>query len=355
MPNFDGGHYFLTTLAPIKVNKQPGDEPSDPPRESYVTKVQRALAHLPTAQQSPATIEIAKNNPAVISPFAKTPRTHLGRFVVIDDAIYNGRNKTDAILSSIGVKPQPTVPQEIDKLPCPYLMFCVDFDAVMTPGDPLPHTLSESEQNKIRDAYLMDLWEHSSAELSKIYENCQGFEGVKTPEDFAKYIARCQIETWMPFNDYYIGDELTKLPEIPLDSIISKVKFLGIAGVAALAFGIFDGILRLIFDVSIVGGMFNSIWAVVVGIVLLLILWFYIKGVYNSILTDNQKPWAAAEFGDLPSVLKGLYIQQRFSDFVIANQGKTPQQLHDAFGAFLKEHDPSDVLEKTQPPGVIKS
>ena len=64
---------------------------------------------------------------------------------------------------------------------------------------------------------------------------------------------------------------------------------------------------------------------------------------------------APGKYDDLPSVLKALYIQQNFSDFMVDRQGASADKLHKDFGAFLKKHKPSDKDGPTQPPGVISS
>ncbi|MEM8698990.1 MAG: hypothetical protein AAGF44_07435 [Pseudomonadota bacterium] len=352
MPNYDGGHYFLTVLSPIKVNEQPGDQPlpqpdaSPPikPRETYMLKVQRALASLPTAQQSPATIKIAEPDPSgIVSPFAKTSRTHLARFVVIENAIYNGRDPVDAVLASVGFKPQPTDPQHVDKLPCPYLMLAVDFDAITEAGADLRSDLSAEEQDKARDDYLRELWSTSSVELTKIYENCQGFPEAPTAEDFVAYIKRCQIETWMPFNDYYIDGETAKLPTLPFPA------FLAILALPALAF-VFGGIAWLTGMGTVMGNPAGTT-AVLGGLALGAALY----GIYRYILWKGQQPWPAATSGDLASVLKGLYLQQQLADFVIEHQGANDADLHAAFGKFITDHQPDNKLAPTQAPGVIKS
>ncbi|MEL6479380.1 MAG: hypothetical protein AAFR17_18790 [Pseudomonadota bacterium] len=352
MPNYDGGHYFLTVLSPIKVNEQPGEQPlAQPdatppvkPRETYMLRIQRALASLPTAQQSPATIKIAEPDPTgIVSPFAKTSRTHLARFVVIENAIYNGRNPVDAVLASVGIKPQPTDPQQVDKLPCPYLMLAVDFDAITEAGADLRSDLSGDDQDKVRDDYLRELWSTSSVELQAIYENCQGFPETPSADDFVTYIKRCQIETWMPFNDYYIDGETALLPTLPFKA------FLAILVLPALAFIL--GGLSWLTGMGTVFGYPAGSTAVLGGVALAAALY----GIYRFILAQGQKPWPAAKSGDLASVLKGLYLQQKFADFVIENQGKEGADLHAAFGQFIADHKPDDKLAPTQAPGVIKS
>ncbi|WP_434054234.1 MAG: hypothetical protein RDA78_04880 [Roseibium sp.] len=341
MPNFDGGHYFLSTLAPIRVGS-PADLPPEEwkkyggdPRESFLKRAQRALSIMATALQSPATQAIGVN-----SPFSKSLRTHLCRFVILEDAVYNGRRSANP-LSSV----DPLVPQSVDQLPCPYLMFVVDFDAVTRPGEPLPETLTEEEQDEIRDDYLKEMWKQGSAELLKVYENCQDFdaEKVKTPADFAAYIGKCQIDTWMSFNDYYIDPpSLYTLPKWP------PIIGIGVPLVASIVFFL-AWILR--FDVVI--GLPTLATAIVAFLAFAVITYL----AYRFVLNRGQTAWPAAKDSDLPSVLKGLYLQQKFSDFVVDNQGVSDTDLHKSFGKFLDSHKPGDVLdpETTQSPGVIKS
>ena len=59
--------------------------------------------------------------------------------------------------------------------------------------------------------------------------------------------------------------------------------------------------------------------------------------------------------GRLETVLKGLYLQQKFSQFATDHQFDTPEQLHAAFGTFLADHDPANSNKPTQPPGVLNS
>ncbi len=343
MPNLDGGHYFLTTLAPIKTGSV---ETEDGRRVSHVQLVREALQKIPTALQSPATEEIG-----VESPFAKSLKTHLCRLVVIDDAIYNGRNSSDAILVTLGLKPQPLDPQHIDHLPCAYLFFSADIDGVTRVGDPLPNSLTVNEQNAVRDEYLREMWLHAYAEISEIYQHCQEFDDVKSADDFAAYLSRCQIDTWMPFNDYYIED-ISGLPQLPMAKIKRMAGIPALLTALCLVLGLADSLIELLFDKSLVPGW---IWA---GVPIFgLLTWLALKWAYNLMLSMGQAPWPAAKYGSLPSVLKGLYTQQHFADFVISNQGKTPSDLHKAFGEFIAVHQPSDVLtpETTQPAGVISS
>ena len=333
MPNFDAGHYFLNTLTPIRTKP-----PKDGLPGSYSQRIKIALAKLPTALQSPATEKINK-----ASPFSKSMRTHMCRYSIIDDVVYNGRNGANPLLSAIKLRDNPLTPQHIDSLPCPYLFFAADFDAIIIPGDKLKDNLSAAEQDAVRDDYLRELWQNSSTELLDIYRNCQGFDEdkIKTGEEFAAYLAKCQIETWMPFNDYYL--EMPKLKPLP-------VKLFATAVLGPLAASVLAALSWLTGFSTWFG--YSTGWITVVSLLLTVVIGY---SVYSHILNRGKQPWPAAKFGSLSSVLKGLYIQQKFSDFVISNQGKNPSELYAAFGDWLKEHKPENVLENTQVPGVIKT
>ncbi len=332
MPNLDTGHYFLTTLAPIKTGTEKDDRGVP---VSHEQRVRTLLSILPTALQSPATERIGIN-----SPFAKNRRTHLCRFMVLDDAVYNGRNPKDAIATALFGK-DPIVPQKVDRLNCAYLIFVADFDAVMEDGAPLPATLTEAEQDQVRDAFARRLWETMRSELCEIYDNCTGFEGVKDADGFADYIRRCQVETTMPFNDYWLRPP--KLNKLSIPRIVALV-----------------GIPLLVVVLSIVGFFeipmlskllgWTSWWTLLGGLVATLVgIWL----AYRYALKIGNLPMPPGEYADLPSVLKSLYLQQTFSEFAIAAQGKSDAELHKDFGAFLKTHKPEDKMAPSQAPGVI--
>jgi hypothetical protein len=101
MPNFDGGHYFLTALIPIKSAEY---VEQDGRKNSPVHMVRNALAVLPKARQSPVTEQTEFN-----SPFARNTRTHFARLVVIDDVINNGRNPVNALKVAIGSPAWPGI------------------------------------------------------------------------------------------------------------------------------------------------------------------------------------------------------------------------------------------------------
>ncbi|WP_299739949.1 hypothetical protein [uncultured Roseobacter sp.] len=334
MPDLDSGHIFLTTMAPIK----PG-APKDNPQTSYEQRVRIALAKFPTANQSPATVEDRYN-----SPFARNLRNHLARMFVLNDTIYNGRITQNPLLAQLTGNKQ-SVPQPVDRLNAPYLIFCADVDAVTEVGDPLPTELSPPQARAVRDAYARTLWETMEEELRDVYSNCYGFDDVNSAEDFASYLNRCHVETTMPFHDYYLELETAKFHNLPLTPLLVGV-------LAPLAFGLLTLALWLFGfgTVPMLGWPTLPTWILSIGLGIVLAV-LAIK----FAISNGEKPLAPAKYDDLPSVLKGLYIQQKFSQFFIENQGLPPDQLHAAFGTFVAEHEPDNLHAMTQKPGVISS
>jgi hypothetical protein len=321
MPTFDGGHYFLTALVPIRTGvEKPGVDVTSP-----VHTLLKRLDMLPPAQQTPACCSRQ-------SPFASNKRNHFVRFVIIDDVAYNGRDQDNSILTAAR-KINPVVGQQQDHLSCPFLLFAAEFDA---------DSGAESE----RDSYLEELWQTMENDLRDIFRFCQGFDQrVTDAASFAKYIAACQIETTMPFNDYYVDPpDLAKWP--------------GMLAVAAAVLGA----LALLIDCVIWGwqllkfGVFIWSWPLAIfGVVGIL-------AAYAIVMAAGTRPFPAAPDAKLPIVLKALYLQRAFTRFAIDNQmlaagvdAPSAQQLHTAFAGFVAANRPDDPGSPTQAPGVIGS
>ena len=151
MPNFDGGHYFLTTLIPIR----PGSSDKNGASCSHVQALHRELQRLPTALQSEPAIESG-----IQSPFARNRRTHFARFVVVRDTIFNGREGEDPLTMKIKGA-DPLTPEPVDQLNCSYLMFTADFDA------------QSGAIEEVR-GYAHELWETMRPELTAILQHCMG-------------------------------------------------------------------------------------------------------------------------------------------------------------------------------------
>ncbi|MDU8910753.1 hypothetical protein [Aestuariicoccus sp. MJ-SS9] len=332
MADLDTGHIFLTTLAPIKQGVPPDNSAA-----SYEQKVRIALARLPTAQQSPAT-EDSKFN----SPFARNLRNHFCRMFVLNDVVYNGRDGSGALVNT--VKGVNTInPLHVDELKNPYLVFCADVDAITEDHEKLPTDLSPSRQKAVRSAYARELWDTMGEELADLYGNCVGFDDVKTADDFATYLNRCHVETTMPYHDYYL-----KLPQfhiLPFKPLLAAVLIPLAVGLLSLLLWLFGmSTLPLVGWPSLATGLIALVLTVVA----------FVFSV-NFAIKNGEKPLAPGKYDDLPSVLKALYIQQKFADFVVDTQGKPDADLHNAFGDFLAQHAPADVTGPRQKAGVISS
>ena len=97
------------------------------------------------------------------------------------------------------------------------------------------------------------------------------------------------------------------------------------------------------------GGLLLVVVAALAG--LLLGGWMTVRMVTNR----GARAFPPSPDGDLKSVLKGLYLQQRLVDFAIKNQGSDPDDLHRAFGEFVGRVQPGNVDSPTQSRGVLKA
>jgi hypothetical protein len=316
MPNLDGGHYFLTMLAPVRTEAVPIGEDR---YRSHVVLLREALTRLPTARQNEVTRHSRLN-----SPFARNRLNHLARFVVIDDVVYNGRVSGNAVADRLR-RVDPTVPQHIDRLGCAYLLFSADLDA---PGD---------GETALR-AYTDALWSSMRDELVEIFQHCHGFDAVRDASGFHRYVKRCQVETTMPFNDYWID---------PLPA--KSLPFKRILGVLAVFGGL--TLVALVLHLLRIG---SWPWGWIALLALAATVLLSVIG-YRWLVAKGQEPYPAAPDSDLPSILKALYLQQRFTRFAIETQGVDAETLHRRFAAFITEHRPTAIEDPTQPPGVISS
>ena len=330
MPDLDSGHIFLTTLAPIR-NSAAGDHN----HTSFTQAVRTALAKLPTALQSPATEKTAIN-----SPFAENKHTHFARMFVLNDAIYNGRVGKSALAAFVS-RDNTAIAQPVDRLNTSYLVFCADIDAVEEDGNLLPDNLTSTQQRHVREAYARELWGTMEKELCEIYTNCEGFEGVRTAQDFADYLNRCHVETTMPFHDYYL--DLPKFNSLPVWGLLAGVGLPLLYALVGLIWRLAGAMQEPVF------GM-DSLAAFIIGLIATGIAGFV---AVRYVFMNGEKPLPPGKHDDLPSVLKALYLQQKFADFAVEAQGETDEDLHRNFGTFLDTHKPSDRSDPTQRPGVI--
>ena len=321
MPNLDGGHYFYTGLFPVR--RDPVAR-ADGSITIPLLKLREALATLPNFSQ----VREGKDPGGAtdrISPFARCRRTHFARFAVIDDPAFNGRDPTDAVknaaLGVIGKGVDPLVHQPVDHLSRPWLLFAADFDAA-DEGD--------------RDGWAAGLWDRMEPELRAVFANCRGFDAVNSGPAFAAYLKHGQLETTMSFNDYYI-DPLNFAQPIKGILLMAGALFAAILIVAIWLRAELEAGWPLI-ALGVVLGLAAAVWLA-----------------YRQIMRKGARPFPTAPDSDLPSVLKGLYLRQKLTDFAIAQQGAPPETLHAAFGDFLRSARPGDKSGPTQAPGVLRS
>jgi len=316
MPSFDGGHYFLTALIPVRMEPVESTTTSGSVT-SHLHALREVLASLPTALQSPATEQIGVN-----SPFAHDARTHFARLFVVDDLAFNGRNPRNPIKVAV-LGPPPSQFDPVDRLCGAYLVYVTDFDA------------PDGEAATV-EAYLRGLWAVMEPEWRGMLQHCHGYGRVSDAAGFAKLIRACQVETTMPFNDYWEGGP--PLQPLPLKPFV----YSAIGGAALLLLG-------LLMAIFADGGW---LWLALIGLLVLVgtVAWAFMR-----VTSEGSKPFPMAPRSDLPGVLKAVYLQQRFTRFAIDAQGTDAATLHARFGTFLAQHKPGDVAAPTQPRGVVRS
>lgn len=314
MPDIDGGHYFLSALVPV-LTEPVSSGGAGPVAPSHVLR--ETLATLPTAMQSGLDM-----SSGMVSPFSRCTRTHFVRLFVIDQPNFNGRLPSDAIVQAVRNTPLLKA-RPVDRLATPWLAVIIDFDARGDEGD---GGLA---------SYCEGLWQVMQLELTAIFSSCFGFDAVRGGADFAAWIKRCQVETTMPFNDYWTTSP--PLPSLSLNQLV--------AGFGAVAL-----VLGLAGYAGIRAGGLSCWWlALVVPVALGLAAWL----VYRFVMARGARPFPTAPHADLPSVLKALYLQQRFARFAIAAQGADDMALYQAFGAFVAAENPADTAAPTRLPGRI--
>jgi hypothetical protein len=140
MGNTSGRAYGLTVLCPLRDDRRQ--------EVSIAAAVRERLAALKLDERS---------------PMARVPNTYLCRFFVLDDVPYQG----DPAMS--------------EHLHSKYLVFVCELH-----GD--------------LDGYLAGMWDNAEDMITRVFEFCIGFEGVKSAGEFTNYIKRCQVKTTFYFN-----------------------------------------------------------------------------------------------------------------------------------------------------------
>lgn len=150
MSNRFGQAYGLTLFSPILGG-------ADSRGVSHDTALRRELLELSDAPEG---------------PFVVVPTTHLARWVVIDDASYEG------------------IPAKVDHFASKYLLFTSCFDA------------GTKDDETALVEYLELMRTNIGATIDRLYRHCVGYKGVNNAEDFRSYVKACQVETTFFFGAY---------------------------------------------------------------------------------------------------------------------------------------------------------
>lgn len=331
MSDFDAGALFLTFLVPVRAGLTVAP---DGTWVSHAAALRSALARLPTAQQSPATVAVKSQ-----SPFAEVPGTHFVRLFVLDDVVYNGRRPQNTALGTL-TDADPIVPEPIDSLGGAWLVIAADVDAGDEIETPLPARLDSGAAGLRRNAWARAVW-RTDPRVRALFAHCHGFNTDSDPQSFARTLARCQVTTTMPFHDY--GLDVARLPSLDkrlllAPAVPSAVAALGLAG---LLTGRADALLLGGLGWSALGAFWGGLVATLATLVALLAI----------IVKRGERPFPPALGSDLAGVLKALYLQRQFADFVVAAQGARNADLYRDFAAFLVSHRPERTAAPTQRPG----
>ena len=322
---FDGGYCFLTVLLPVKTCEVVD---AGGMRSSHVRLLREALALLPTAQQSRPTEAVPAN-----SPFADSSRTHFARMAVIDDAIYNGPVPADTLYAAardlVSGTPDGAVIKPVDQLPSPYLLFSVDCDA--------------ANEGELQD-YLCELWEVAGTRLQPVLANCCGFtERVTGTDAFATYLCDHQLETTMPFNDYWTEPPPLKGLSFAVLALVSLavMALWGVVGYMLLQqIGLMDEARPVIRFLSLIVLAISDLAAGAYA-------------AYLQIIVQGRRAFPDAPNSNLKSVLKALYLQRQLIQFAVDQQKPSAPDLFDAFRAFMNRNDLTNLERPTQRPGTI--
>jgi len=317
MPNRDGGHYFLTVLAPVRTDTM--IDPVVGRTRSHAHLLAQKLALLATGPQT-----AASPPDGWVSPFSRNTMNHTARFAMIGGPNFNGRFSGDALVSLLrGIN--PLVPQPVDELTSPYLLFAADVDA------------QQGGEEAALAAYAAILWQTMQPDLAQIFQHCVGFSEADGATGFLAYLKACQVETTLPFNDYWADGMALPDTQLPL----GPLKVSGVVAIAGAAVWLVAIIANGLVTVTGAKGWFAQQiglvagWGVFVLPALFGVAALAVWGVYAWIMRTGAKPFPTAPASDLPSILKGLFLQQAFTRFAIEAQGLDDDALHARFGAFL--------------------
>jgi hypothetical protein len=150
----------------------------------------------------------------------------------------------------------------------------------------------------------------------------------------------------MPFNDYWpVGVDLTKA--LPTLSLI-LLALIGIVVWAIVSVGLWW--LLGLAGLTAGGGLWRGL-----EIAAVVLIGLFAGGyvAYRRVIGAGLKPFPMAPNSDLPSILKGMYLQRRLIPLVAKLQGHSDEELFDEMGKFLDAIQVDNLQAPTQAPGTI--
>lgn len=350
MPSFDSGYYAFTALIPLLE----GDAEAitcrwQPMRCSPVQSLRLLLGSLRTVEVPDAGSDAAAESGGSVGPrpvpFSGSDRTHFARLVVVEELAWNGRERSDTMLELLRAALGWPQRQRIDRLPCPYLLVLLDFDA--------PDGSEASVEN-----YLNELWSSMEQEWTLILRHCRGFDPdpQQRRRSYVELLLRHEIDSTFTYTGYGWAARQAGLWDPQRGrhgqpAAVSPPRWLRLlSGLSALvlALALLLGPARvwLVHQVGMVVA-----WLLLLPGVLLLPLLFG-----NGILRRAFQPWPAEPDTDLRSVLKALYLQRRFLELAEQCQQQRSTgsaSLRSRFRAFLEETQPNDRDAPSLRPGSM--
>lgn len=350
MPSFDAGYYQFTSLIPLcsgreeralwNWNGRPGS-PADSLRE--------LLSHFPS-------VDGPEGNPpegldgweARAIPFSGSDRTHFARLVVVEDVAYNGRLKGDTLIELLRGFLQRWIPQltlpvfdPVDHLPRACLLVLLDFDC------------PDGSRTSVK-LYLRHLWDSMQQEWTLILRHCSGF-GSASQDPLSAYLdlmLRYEIESTFNYAIYPWGSQRARRWQ-PGPSDIRPGRPRNRLGLLVRVIGI--PVLELFIAGALVlwkgpGLMLNG-WFLALFVLALLVK----PLVWQFFLKAANAPWPAEAGSDLRSVLKALYLQERFLHLAESWQYRPPgdsSSVRQHFRRFLRDTQPQDLHAPSLKPGT---
>lgn len=347
MPSFDSGYYAFTALIPLlpddtdwrlwRWSRQSSSVPHS---------LRELLSSLPTVDVPAGGGD--KGGGAAVTraiPFSGCDRTHFARLVVVEELAWNGREGSDTLLELLWGALGWFDHRPADRLPCPYLLVLLDFDA--------PDGSSASVED-----YLLELWPSMEQEWTLILSHCLGFDPApgRRSQSYVELMLRHEIDSTFPYTGYAWAAQQARLWD-PATGRFRSARANALPRALQLLI-VWLVLLLLVLLVPALVGLGIRLTASEGRLLLLLLagLALLLPLLWSRLYAEAFAPWPAQPGTDLRSVLKALFLQSRFLELVEQSQrGGTAgnPSLRRRFRQFLEETQPHDVDVPSLRPGSI--